>query len=82
MLEHGLGTNPGPEILDVWKLYIAALCKQLSDPEIEELQRDLLGRVDKVAKAAGGILGITSKISGKEQAMMKTLEQAFDKPQS
>ncbi len=79
ILEHWLSTAPGPEILDAWKLYIAALCKQLNDEEIAELKGDLLGRVDKVAKAAGGILGITNKVSESERAMLKTLEQAFDK---
>ena len=78
VLEHWLSHKPGPEVLDAWKLYIAALCKQLSDQQVDELKHDLLDRIDTVAQAAGGILGITSKVSSNEQAMKKTLEQAFD----
>ncbi len=77
VLEHWLSHKPGPEVLDAWKLYIAALCKQLSAEEVTELKEDLLGRVQTIAEAAGGLLGLTSKISSKEQAMITTLEQAF-----
>ncbi len=77
MLEFWLNKKPGPEILDAWKLYVAALCKELSAEEVAELKHDLLDRVDDVAEAAGGLLGITSKVSSEEQAMLNTLEQAF-----
>lgn len=78
VLEHWLSNKPGPEILEAWKLYIAALCKQLDAKEIGELKHDLLDRMDKIANAAGGMLGITSKVSSNEQAVKKSLQQAFD----
>ncbi len=79
ILEHWLSNKPGREILDAWKLYIAALCKQLDDTEIEELKHDLLDRAQKIAEAAGGILGITRKISSRERQMLETLKQAFSR---
>ncbi len=78
VLEHWLSQKPGPEILDAWKLYIAALCKQLDAKEVAELKRDLLDRAEGVAEAAGGIMGITSKISSTEREMIKTLQRAFE----
>ncbi len=78
ILEHWLNKRPGPEILDAWKLYIAALCKQLNPDEIAELKRDLLNSAQMIAEAAGGILGITSKVSASEREVMTSLQQAFE----
>lgn len=77
ILEHWLTERPGPELLDAWKRYVAALCRQLSQEEIEELKRDVLDRARNVAQAAGGILGLGNKISAKERDVLQTLEQAF-----
>jgi hypothetical protein len=79
ILEHWLSQKPGPEVMDAWKLYIAALCKQLDAKEVEELKSDLLNRAETVAEAAGGILGVTSKISSTEREMLKALQQAFER---
>jgi hypothetical protein len=78
ILEHWLSQKPGSEIMDAWKHYIAALCKQLDPNEVEELKKDLLDRAERLAEAAGGILGLTSKISAAERQMIKTLQQAFE----
>ncbi len=78
ILEHWLSEKPGPEIMNAWKLYVAALCKQLDAKEVQKLQADLLDRAESVAEAAGGILGVTSKISATEREMIKTLQQAFE----
>lgn len=78
VLEYWLTERPGPELLEAWKHYIRALCRQLSPPEIDELKHDLLDRARDVAQAAGGILGIVGKISASERAALRELEQAFE----
>ena len=77
VLEYWLSNRPGPELLQAWKLYIAAICKKLSAEEVEELKHDLLDRAHTVAEAAGGFLGLGNKISPQERAALATLEQAF-----
>jgi hypothetical protein len=77
ILEHWLAERPGPELLEAWKHYIAALCRQLSPKEIEELKHDLLDGARDVARAAGGLLGLGKKISAKEQAALDELARVF-----
>jgi len=78
VLEYWLTKRPKPELLNAWKHYIAALCRQLSPEETAQLKQDLLGRARAVAEAAGGILGYGNKISDVEQKVLKTLEEAFE----
>jgi hypothetical protein len=77
VLEHWLKDRPGPELLDAWKQYLAAVCRQLGPEEILELKHDLLDRARQVASAAGGLLGFGNRISAKEQAALDALEAAF-----
>ncbi len=77
VLEHWLSTPPSAELVEGWKLYLAALCKQLDEKEVDELKHDLLNRASSIAAAAGGVLGLGSKVSAKEKAALKMLEAAF-----
>ena len=78
ILEHWLSKRPKPELLDAWKHYVAALCRQLTPQEVAELKHDLLDRARRVAESAGGILGYGNRVSAQEQAVLQTLEQAFE----
>ncbi len=78
VLEYWLTKRPKPELLEAWKHYIAALCRQLTPEEVTQLKQDLLGRARKVAEAAGGILGFGNKISDAEAKVLRTLEEAFE----
>ena len=77
ILEYWLSKRPKPELLDAWKHYIAALCRQLNQTEIEQLKHDMLQRARRVAEATGGILGYGNKISANEQKVLESLEEAF-----
>jgi hypothetical protein len=77
VLEYWLTHRPSPELLNAWKMYIAALCSILSQDEIDELKDDILAKARSIAEAAGGFLGIGSKISSRERKAMKQLEAAF-----
>ena len=78
ILELWLSQQPGPELLEAWKHYIAALCRQLNEREIDELKHDLLDGATTVAEAAGGLLGLGAKVTAKERAALQDLETAFD----
>ena len=77
ILEYWLSKRPKPELLDAWKHYIAALCRQLSQAEIEQLKHDMLQRARQVAEAAGGFLGYGNKISANEQKVLQSLEEVI-----
>ncbi|MCC6125011.1 MAG: hypothetical protein IT426_08620 [Pirellulales bacterium] len=77
LLEHWLNKHPGPEMVAAWKHYIAGLCQKLTPPEIENLKHELLDLARNVAQAAGGFLGMGSKISSAERDVLADLERAF-----
>ena len=77
MLEHWLDEKPSREMLEAWEHYIRALCKRLSAEEIVELKRDVMTLARKVARSAGGVLGLGNKISKAEREVLDELEKAF-----
>ena len=73
LLTQWLAQHPPQDLLASWTDYVRALA-----PEARAaLRKDVLGRARRVAEAAGGFLGLTSKVSAAEEAMLKRLEGAF-----
>jgi tellurite resistance protein len=72
-----LARRPPPDLLTSWKAYIAALAPTLDQEARDALRTALLGHAQAVAEAAGGFLGIGSKISDAERSVLADLEQAF-----
>jgi hypothetical protein len=79
LLDRWLAHRPGPELLEAWQHYIEGLCELLAPEEREALRADLIGRARRVAEAAGGFLGLTSKVSEVERRILQTLEHAFQR---
>lgn len=77
LLEIWTHDRPAPELLETWKAYIAALSDELSADQKWHLEERIIGRARAVAEAAGGFLGLGSKISAEEEAMLAELERAF-----
>lgn len=77
LLEEWLKHKPPAKMLNAWIVYIRGLCEVLSPDERREIKTTFLTRARHVAEAAGGFLGLTSKVSSKEEAMLKQLESAF-----
>ncbi|HUT13994.1 MAG TPA: hypothetical protein VMY37_02470 [Thermoguttaceae bacterium] len=77
LLEGWLQRPPDKKLLKVWKDYVAALGETLSESARSALKQDLLGRARAVAEAAGGMLGLGSKVSKSEQAVLAELEEAL-----
>jgi hypothetical protein len=59
--------------VDAWKRHVRALWPSLSPKERDEIRASAIERARSVAEAAGGFLGLTSKISPKEKAVLDEL---------
>lgn len=77
ILEHWLTEKPDPKLLDSWKAYVQGLKSTLDSTSFNQLHNQVLQRADKVAKAAGGFLGLGSKVSDAEQRVLDELAAAF-----
>jgi hypothetical protein len=77
LLEGWLSTAPPSSLREAWVGYVQALCARLSAPERERLREEVLGRARAVADAAGGFLGLGSKVSQAERDELARLETAF-----
>lgn len=78
MLDAWLVERPAPELLGAWKQYVRAISGTMSDIAWQAIRCDVMSRATRVAAAAGGFLGLGSKISRSEQEKLDELEAAFD----
>jgi hypothetical protein len=77
MLDSWLKQRPGAELVDAWKRQMRALWPSLSQKERDEIRASALERARSVAEATGGFLGLTSKISPEEKAVLDELAKAL-----
>jgi hypothetical protein len=77
LLQSWLAAPPDRDIRKAWKDYVNALCNTLSAEPKQALKEQVVGRARAVAEAAGGFLGLGSKVSSKEKVVLDELEQAF-----
>lgn len=68
--------RPGEELLDAWCEYATALIASLAEPHRAALKKEILGQVQAVAEAAGGILGLGS-VSPSEKITIERIEKAL-----
>jgi len=77
MLDGWLSQQPGAELVDAWKRQMRALWPSLSPKERVDIRASALERARSVAEAAGGFLGLTSRISPQEKAVLDDLAQTL-----
>ena len=77
LLNNWLVQQPGAELVDAWKRQMRALWPSLSQKERDEIRASALERARSVAEAAGGFLGLTSRISPQEKAVLDDLAQTL-----
>ncbi len=77
LLDRWLALRPEPKLLEAWEHYTRGLCELLGEEERQALRAALVERARRVAEAAGGFLGLTSRISHAEQKMLDRLDEAF-----
>jgi hypothetical protein len=78
LLKDGLAHKPDPQLLSSWKAYVGRLWGCFTPDEAWKMRSNLLGSAREVAEAAGGILGLTSKISAEERRVLEDLEKILD----
>jgi hypothetical protein len=76
LLRVWLDRRPEPDLMDLWRAYIEAVCGALSVEARMRLREAIVGRARDVAAAAGGVLGVGA-ISQAEEHMLSDLESAF-----
>jgi hypothetical protein len=79
LLEDWLTHRPDARLLATWGEYIVGLCAGLDPAQKNALRDEILGRARTVAKAAGGFLGLGSKISPEEEVVLQQLAKPFER---
>lgn len=77
LLEEWLQKKPDSKLMEAWLVYIQGLCQSLGSKEIGLLKQELAGHARKIAEASGGLLGLTNKISVREEEILARIEKAF-----
>jgi hypothetical protein len=80
LLDRWLQSSPSEEVSTLWSDYVRAICAALEPATVEKLKQGVIGRAEKIAAAAGGFLGMGSKISAAERKCIDRLAQAFVAP--
>lgn len=78
LLEAWLERRPSQQLLDAWGEFVRALRAQIGADEAARLKAELVERARVVARASGGVLGLGSKVSRAEAAMLASLERPFE----
>ena len=78
LLDGWLAHRPDGRLMGTWTAYIAMLGAELAPAEKHALRDELMSRARHVAEAAGGFLGLGSKVSVEEKVVLEELEKAFD----
>ncbi len=79
LLEDWLTHRPDGRLLAAWGEYIVDLCANLDPGQKDALRDEILGRARTVAEAAGGFLGLGSKISREEEVVLQQLARPFER---
>jgi hypothetical protein len=77
LLDNCLSERPQAQLRNLWREYVRSVCARLSPEERESLKTDLLRRAHSVAEAAGGFMGLGSKVSSREEALLAEIAAAF-----
>ena len=77
LLTTWLARAPEPHLLDAWKAYVRSIWTAFRADERAEMRRNMTGLARGVAEAAGGFLGLTSRISPAERVVLDEIEAAL-----
>lgn len=77
LLESWLERRPPPALLETWKRYARGIWGTLDDAHRAAMRERMLGLARGIAEATGGFLGLGSKISPAERAVLEELERAL-----
>lgn len=75
ILDRWLENRPEPRLFEAWKRYARAVWGTLAEPERRAVHHRMVDLARGVAEAAGGFLGLGSKISPAERAVLDEVER-------
>jgi hypothetical protein len=70
LLETWLSRAPAPHLFEAWRRYMGSIWNSFTTQQRYDMRVNLMGWMTSVAEAAGGFLGLTSKISASERAVL------------
>ena len=76
LLRSWLERRPEPKLLTAWTQMIEGICSHMTPEQVQALRTGLVERVQAIAGASGGFLGV-GKVSSAETEMIRQLEAAF-----
>lgn len=76
-LQSWIEQRPPREAVKAWREYVQAFSAMVEPTTASVVKERILGRAERVARAAGGILGFGNKISISEKACLDELASAF-----
>ncbi len=74
LLETWLAHRPDEGLFETWKRYVRDIWETFTEEERLRMRETTLDWALAVAESAGGFLGLTSKVSASERAVIKELE--------
>ncbi|WP_376090693.1 hypothetical protein ACE7GA_20330 [Roseomonas sp. CCTCC AB2023176] len=77
LLSSWLGSAPPASLIETWEATTRATVAGMDHHARRTLHDTVVGRARRIAEAAGGFLGLTSKVSDAEAAMLRRLDAAF-----
>jgi len=77
LLERWLEHRPGPRLIDTWKQYARGLWGTFDDAQRQAVRERTIEMARGIAEQTGGFLGLGSKVSPAERAVLEDLEQAL-----
>jgi tellurite resistance protein len=77
LLETWLSRRPDEGLFETWKKYVRGIWETFTDEERRRMREKTLDWALAVAESAGGFLGLTSKVSASERAVIKELEKVL-----
>jgi len=78
LVQGWLSARPPAAMREAWVAYTSGLSARLSPGERESLQTTVMQRARAVAEAAGGFLGLGSRVSRAEEERLRELARAFE----
>jgi hypothetical protein len=79
LLSRWLEDKPSDKVLNAWRNYAQALARELDEKTLAAFRTAILERTERVAEAAGGILGFGEKVSENERRVMWDITNALSK---
>ncbi len=77
LLETWLSRRPDRELFESWKRYVRSIWETFTDEERRQMRKTTLDWALAVAESSGGFLGLISKVSPAERAVIKELENVL-----